>query len=262
MAKILPDPSSAPAVCEVCGVGFVPVRSAKGLYCSPRCHGKGATARWLASSDAPQPGVRYGSWEVLAFSHRQEKHGVYYFLCRCDCGFQCPVSLQSLRSGRSTRCRCCADKKTIKHGHCCFDASTPEYKAWQAMHKRCRNPRYEGWDRYGGRGITVCERWNRFENFFADMGPRPGPEYSLDRKDNDGPYAPDNVRWAPVQVQQNNRSTSKSFSFAGKTQPLSYWARELGIRTRTLQERLRRGWSIERTLTEPSHEPRRPPKAT
>jgi hypothetical protein len=256
MAEILPDPSSAPAVCEVCGVGFVPLNGAKGRYCSPQCHGKGTTAQWLASSDAPQPGSRYGAWTVLSFSHRLAKSRVSYFLCRCDCGFETPVLIQSLRDGRSTRCRHCAAKKRVTHGHCRFHTSTPEYSSWQAMHWRCRNPKYESWDHYGGRGITVCERWHSFENFLADMGHRPGLEYTLDRVDNDGNYEPGNVRWAPVAVQQNNRSTSKYFTFAGQTQTLSQWAGMLGIPTRTLRDRLKKGWSVERTLTEPFHEER------
>ncbi len=82
----------------------------------------------------------------------------------------------------------------------------PEYRAWDAMKQRCTNPKNVGWDRYGGAGITVCERWMRsFENFLADMGPRPGPDYSLDRIDGAKGYAPDNCRWATRSEQQRNR---------------------------------------------------------
>lgn len=83
---------------------------------------------------------------------------------------------------------------------------TPEYLAWRNMRTRCFNPRIQQWADYGGRGITVCERWLTFENFYADMGLRPSPRHSLDRLDNDGNYEPGNVRWATREEQQQNRS--------------------------------------------------------
>lgn len=88
-----------------------------------------------------------------------------------------------------------------KHGY----SQTPEHKAWRSMMRRCFNPKDKSYPGYGGRGITVCERWRMFENFLADMGMRPSPEMSIDRTENDGPYAPGNCRWATAKVQMNNR---------------------------------------------------------
>lgn len=84
-------------------------------------------------------------------------------------------------------------------------SKTPEYRAWASMWQRCTNPKNIRYERYGARGITVCERWERFENFLSDMGNRPSPDHSLDRKENDGNYQPENCRWATRSEQQQNK---------------------------------------------------------
>lgn len=115
------------------------------------------------------------------------------------------------------------------------------------MLRRCLQPHRPDYPNYGGRGITVCDRWLNFENFLADMG-EPPPGTSLDRVDNDGPYSPQNCRWATREEQGNNTRTNARICFRGITRTKSQWARELGITYRGLQKRVKRGLPIEAIL--------------
>jgi hypothetical protein len=116
---------------------------------------------------------------------------------------------------------------------------------WRQMLKRCHNPRDKYWHRYGGRGITVCERWLVFENFFADVGPRPTESYSIDRIDNDGNYEPGNVRWATSSEQARNSCTTVNVTMNGKTKCILEWSQELGIKASTLYARFAKYGSLE-----------------
>jgi len=127
---------------------------------------------------------------------------------------------------------------------------TALYKAWIQMRHRCNNPADRGWHRYGGRGISVCERWQSFENFRADMGERP-VGMSLDRLDNDGNYEPSNCRWATPRQQIQNSSRFQPLTHAGKTMSRREWEISLGLAKGVVTNRLRAGWSLERALTQP-----------
>ncbi len=127
---------------------------------------------------------------------------------------------------------------------------TPEYRSWQAMRDRCLNRANGAFNRYGGRGIAVCERWREsFDAFMADMGPKPGAEYSIDRIDNDGNYEPGNCRWATQAEQSENRSTTKRFTYDGRTLSFSGWEKELRISRGTLKRRLDLGLPIDLVFT-------------
>ncbi len=128
---------------------------------------------------------------------------------------------------------------------------TSEYATWAVMLQRCNNPRNKKFPRYGARGITVCERWQSFSNFLADMGPRPTTGHSLDRIDNNGNYEPGNCRWATRSEQQRNTSTNHSVTFQGETLCLTAWAERTGISFSALKCRFRNGWSAEKALTTP-----------
>jgi hypothetical protein len=128
--------------------------------------------------------------------------------------------------------------------------NTPEYRVWQDMLNRCRNPNVRSYKNYGGRGISVCEEWLDFETFFTDMGERP-EGYSLERVDVNGDYTPENCTWVPLAEQQSNRRNSHMVTYNGKTLHLAAWARILGVKYATLSKRLNRyGWSVERAFTE------------
>jgi hypothetical protein len=119
------------------------------------------------------------------------------------------------------------------------------------MRQRCNNPRDPSYARYGGRGITVCERWANFDAFLSDMGKRPSLKHSIDRKNNDGPYCPSNCHWATVREQARNRKDNVRLTAFGKTQILKDWAKDVGINYQTISARLSAGWSIEAALTAP-----------
>lgn len=141
--------------------------------------------------------------------------------------------------------------KTI-HGHARDSGWSPEYSAWVNMIARCTNPRQPCYPRYGGRGITVCERWrNSFEAFFADMGPRTSNKHTLERNNNDAGYAPDNCEWATRAKQARNRSSTRFIEFGGECLCVADMAVKHGLNPLTLRARLRLGWSVERALTSP-----------
>lgn len=140
---------------------------------------------------------------------------------------------------------------TAVHGHAKHGAKTLTYRAWEGMRKRCMNPRAKNYHRYGGRGITVCERWSSFENFLADMGIKPA-DGEIERKDNDGNYTPSNCCWATKKEQAQNRCTSIPLTYQGRTQTLMLWCDELGLAYMSIWYRLYRAkWSIERAFTTP-----------
>lgn len=134
------------------------------------------------------------------------------YLCECECGNECEVYAFSLKTGRTTSCGCFqveqVGKRSLKHGHSKPKYISRIYKIWQQMKQRCGNPNAYFYHRYGGRGIKVCERWNKFENFLTDMGEPPSKDHSIDRfPNNDGNYEPSNCRWATRLEQASNQSS-------------------------------------------------------
>jgi hypothetical protein len=127
---------------------------------------------------------------------------------------------------------------------------TRVYKIWRMMRSRCYDLNDQCYESYGGRGITVCDRWkNDFAAFYADMGDPPSNQHSIDRRNNDGNYEPGNCRWATAKEQANNRRSNIMLTLAGSTRTAEEWSTITGINPATIRQRKRRGWSDEDTLT-------------
>ena len=166
----------------------------------------------------------------------------------------CEVCGQECKTARRRFCSRSCMYRGWSHGQ----SQTAEYKAWAAAKRRCTDSTSPDWSRYGGRGILMCERWlERFEFFLADMGRRPSDRYSLDRGDNEGPYSPENCRWATTSEQATNRRTTAWLTIDGVTRSTTDWANEYGIRRITLHSRLARGWSVRSALETPIDATRR-----
>jgi len=197
-------------------------------------------------------GTRFGRLVVLRVAGR----GPTRWECVCDCGALCIAIGHKIKSGHTKSCGCLR-KETIAeigrasstHG---MNGKT-EYSIWQNMKDRCLNPRSKDYANYGGRGVSVCEKWLTFEGFFEDMGNRPSLEHSLDRIDNDGHYSKENCHWATQRQQHRNKRTNKIIEFNGESLCAIEWAERLSMPDSTLHSRLDRGWSVERALTEPVH---------
>jgi hypothetical protein len=142
------------------------------------------------------------------------------------------------------------EAKNYRHGHCPAGKQSGTYKSWLAMKARCA-PGHQQYKDYGGRGITICKRWLKFENFLADMGERPAG-MSLDRKNNDGPYTKRNCKWSTRSEQARNSSVTKYLTRSdGVTLSMEDWSRKLGLARYGLYDRLQAGWPLEKALSTP-----------
>jgi hypothetical protein len=160
----------------------------------------------------------------------------------CDCGSVVLVETALLTRGRKRSCGCLAKdlvrQRNYRHGL----RKTPEYNIWRGMKGRCLNSAGKYYSYYGGRGIGIDPSWMDFVQFYRDMGPRPGPDYSIDRIDNDKGYGPDNCRWATPLEQTNNRRVTRRISYGGQMLTIKEVASLSGISASTIAGRLERGW--------------------
>ena len=166
------------------------------------------------------------------------------WLCQCDCGETRTLTQDYLARNIAKDCGCQRNKHNITHG--C--SGTQLYHVWEQMVARCKNPKATKFKDYGGRGISVCQRWLKFENFLSDMGDRPFPGAEIDRKENDGNYEPGNVRWTTRQVNMSNTRVSRLVTHESRTQCVSAWARELGMASGLLGKYIISGMTIEQVL--------------
>lgn len=195
---------------------------------------------------------------------------VKHVRCKCDCGAIVVYRFASLRTGNTSSCGCLRREmvaaKNHKHGmRKRVGGSPPEYFVWKQMRNRCNTTTDYHWERWGGRGITICKRWDDFQAFLKDMGPRPSPKHQIDRQDNDlgywcgKPECPEcgpagrkpNCRWVTAKEQARNKRNNVRVEVDGTSYTLADLADEYGIRYGCLASRLRKGWDIKRALTEP-----------
>lgn len=195
---------------------------------------------------------RFGRLIVLGRADN-DCSGDVYWLCKCDCGKQTIVRSRSLRNSDTRSCGCLRKEialTILTHGHTKNKKSSRTYNSWNTMVQRCTNPVNTHYHSYGGRGIVVCNRWMKFESFLEDMGERP-IGCQIDRIDNDGNYCLSNCSWVIPRVNSRNKRNNYLITHNDKTQCLSAWAEEYGINCKTLFSRIRRGWSVDKALTNP-----------
>lgn len=198
-------------------------------------------------------GKKFGRLTVIEFVEMRGKYRFYK--CICECGKFKIIRSSHLKSGNTISCGCFRKElgeRSKTHGK----ESSKVYQVWTNMLQRCYNPNDRKFKNYGGRGIIVCDRWHKFENFYADMGDPPY-EKSLDRINNDGFYCLENCRWATRIEQMNNRRNSVKITYLGETKGIREWERQLGFPKDKITKRLKAGWSVEDAITLPNSQGQR-----
>lgn len=185
----------------------------------------------------------------------KDKYRNILWLCVCECGKTKIIRNSSLLSEKTKSCGCLRSENgykksqsNIKHGHSKRKNKSRIYIIWESMIQRCTNPNRISYDNYGGRGISVCDKWKNFENFLLDIGEPPTEKHSLDRIDNDGNYCPENCRWATRKEQARNTRKNKFINFNGKMWCISELAEKYNIAPSTLFSRINRGISVHEAL--------------
>lgn len=191
-------------------------------------------------------GQRFGKLVAIRRVENLPPYGQARWLFQCDCGKEHVAFGYTVLHLNVKSCGCAQHERhaQLRHGQ----TGTPEHYTWAAIRQRCENPKCRAYPHYGGRGIKVCDRWQTFENFYADMGARP-EGMTLDRIDNDGDYAPDNCRWATTKQQVRNRRVSGSYMHNGQSMSLSEWAERMGLPYQTVWTRFRNGWRGEKLFS-------------
>jgi hypothetical protein len=187
-------------------------------------------------------GDRFGSLVVLGLEGQHR-------LCACDCGTKKRIRVDHLKSGATVSCGCVGKRNSAAAKTTHGMSKTRVFKIWLGIIDRCRNDR-DG--NYGQRGIRVCDRWQTFENFYADMGEPTTPRHSIDRINVNGDYEPENCRWATATVQARNKRVNTLIEYRGERKTLVEWSEASGIKAPTLCVRIYSlGWSVDRALSTP-----------
>lgn len=198
----------------------------------------------------PKVGDKFGYYTVTSDPFYVGSRKLYNVVCAC--GQERQVRKDGLTSGHSNSCGCLNRENVSKAAKTHGKSSSDIYWVWNMMKQRCHNPKCAHYEKYGGRGIAVCEEWRVFENFYLDMGDPPFPGATLERIDTNGGYNPNNVVWASVKTQNNNKRTSVRFNYKGRDYSLKELAQLSGMKESTLRVRLHRGaTSVEEAVDTP-----------
>jgi hypothetical protein len=182
----------------------------------------------------------------------KRKNSFVVWLCECACGNSVEVTSNNLRKGKTKSCGCLIGDVLIARNTTHGMSGTPEHLAWTCMNARCYNPNTIWYKRYGGRGISVCDRWRTsFENFFNDVGRKPTVKHSLDRIDNNGNYEPSNCRWATATEQALNRDVGTRITVDGVMDTMSGWSLRLGGSRCLIRRRIQAGMRPEDAVKTP-----------
>lgn len=207
---------------------------------------------------SPLIGKQFGEWTIIRLDDGTGIKGRKAF-CHCSCGTEDWVLVVNLTRNLSTKCR--NHERLSRRKMAIPLKNLPEYHIWAGIRNRCFNRREPSYHRYGGRGIVVCERWqgpDGFAHFLADMGARPSENHSIERKNNHGPYSPENCVWSTPAEQANNTRSNTVWTFQGRSMTIAQWGRFLGVNSHTLRNRVGfLGWTVEQALTRPIRHLRR-----
>jgi hypothetical protein len=197
-------------------------------------------------------GERFGRLAVIKYAGTNN-HRESLWECKCDCGGSRVVRRGSLTSGDTSSCGCFRKEvmstqyNGLKHGM----SKMRFYDTWKQMLQRCTNTNNANYRSYGGRGITVCDKWQTFEGFWEDMQDSYSDNLTIDRIDVNGNYEPDNCRWATRKTQRNNTRFNRFLTFYGLTLTLKQFSEKYGMSSKALDYRLKKGWDIEKALLTP-----------
>lgn len=198
-------------------------------------------------------GKSFGLWTVHDYAGK-DRFGLSLWTCSCSCTPDRMIVVigSSLKRGKSLDCGCRRLKRKVEWNTTHGKSNTEEHSIWMGMIQRCVNPNQPAYKYYGGRGIRVCERWlgdNGFVYFLQDMGPRPSRSHSVERKNNNKGYGPDNCIWALPVVQGRNNRRNHIITAFGKSQCVSAWEEEYKCTRGVISYRINHGWSAEEAIT-------------
>ena len=204
-------------------------------------------------------GAKFGRWKVLACIGKSSRNGPTMWWCRCDCGSESAVQASPLKRGASLSCGCLAAELTSQRATVHGMKNSPEYNTWQGIKGRCLDPKDKDYKNYGARGISMHPGWvNDFAAFFAYVGPKPSPDHSIERSDNESGYLPGNISWQTRKVQANNNRGNHLVTLDGVTNTLAIWCEIYNVNYPVVHQRITiSGWDPLRALSTPTPRPNR-----